>query len=504
MQGMCDEGIGERAMRLTATDIHGYYRPSLCSLRVYLRHHGVAESRPSPYDEVLERLGLEHEKKHLATFAEVVDFAGGALEERAKRTLEEVGKGTSVIYQGVLQARTSLDRVDCEVVGRPDFLIRLANGEYAVRDSKMSRRITETDHPEILLTLDLYGWLYEKTFGRPPVKLEVYSGTGEVVEVAYHGGSAALAVLEQVLGSARATNEPYSPVGWTKCNGCGYRDRCWPAAEGRRDVALVQGVDQSLAVALRGEGITTYDQLLKNFDERRLAELKRPYGKTMRKVGTAAGSILRNAQALASGKEIIIQPPAVPSFPNYVMFDLEGLPPQLDEIERIYLWGMQVYGEKPSDYLASVAGFGSGGDRQGWEDFLIKAKRLFDDYGDVPVVHWHHYEKTHLDMYVERFGDREGIAARIRGNLLDLLPIARESVALPLPSNSLKVVEKHVGFHRKLAEYRGDTAMARFIEATEMEDEKQRTEVMDEIMRYNQEDLAAMWKVLRWLLAKGR
>jgi predicted RecB family nuclease len=46
--------------------------------------------------------------------------------------------------------------------------------------------------------------------------------------------------------------------------------------------------------------------------------------------------------------------------------------------------------------------------------------------------------------------------------------------------------------------------MARFIEATEMEDEKQRTEVMDEIMRYNQEDLAAMWKVLRWLLAKGR
>jgi len=490
-------------MRLTATDIHGYYRPSLCPVRVYLRNRGLAESPPSPYEEVLERLGLKHEKEHLATFAAVVDLTGGALEERAKRTLEEVAKGTSVIYQGVLQAFTSLDGVDCEVVGRPDFLIRLANGEYAVRDSKMSRRITEKDHPEILLALDLYGWLYEKTFGRPPARLEVHSGTGEVIEVAYHGGSAALAALEQVLGSARATNEPYSPVGWTKCNGCGYRDRCWPAAESRRDVALVQGVDQGLAVALRGEGITTYDQLLEGFDERRLVELKRPYGTTMRKVGTAAVSILRNARALASGKEIVIQPPAVPRFPDYVMFDLEGLPPQLDETERIYLWGMQVYGGKPSDYLANVAGFGPGGDRQGWEDFLSQAKRLFDEYGDMPFVHWHHYEKTHLDMYVERFGDRNGVAARIHKNLLDLLPIARQSFALPLPSNSLKVVEKYVGFERKLVEYRGDTAMARFIEATETDDEKHRAEVMGEILEYNCEDLAALWAVLQWLKSRG-
>jgi predicted RecB family nuclease len=490
-------------MRLTATDIQGYYRPSLCSVRVYLRGHGEKETPPGSYDQVLERLGREHEKKHLVTLGVVADLSGGDLEERARRTLEEVAKGTPVIYQGVLQARASLDGLDCDVVGRPDFLIRVNGRDYVVRDSKMSRRLTEKDHPEILLELDLYGWLYEKTFGRAPAKLEVHCGTGAIVDVAYQGGMAALAILRQVVAYKVAATEPYSPVGWTKCGGCGYRDRCWPASESRRDVALVQGVDQGLAVALREAGITTYDQLLEGFDERRLAELKRPYGTTMRKVGTAAGSILRNARALASGKEIAIQPPAVPSFPNYVMFDLEGLPPQLDETERIYLWGMQVYGEKPSDYLASVAGFGSGGDRQGWEDFLGQAKRLFDNYGDVPFVHWHHYEKTHLDMYVKRFGDREGIAARIRGNLLDLLPITRESVALPLPSNSLKVVEKYVGFERKLAEYRGDTAMARFIEATETDDEKHRADVMGEILKYNCEDLAALWAVLQWLGSRG-
>jgi len=491
-------------MRLTATDIQGYYRPSLCPMRVYLRGHGEKEAPPGPYDQVLERLGREHEKKHVATLGAVADLSGGGLEERARRTTEEVAKGTQVIYQGVLQASASLDGLDCDVVGRPDFLIRANGNDYVVRDSKMSRRITEKDHPEILLELDLYGWLYEKTFGRAPAKLEVHSGTGAIVDVAYQGGMAALAILRQAVAYKAATTEPFSPVGWTKCGGCGYRDRCWPASESRRDVALVQGVDQGLAIALRDSGILSYDQLLEGFDEKSLSEFKRPHGKTMRRVGTAAEAILRNARSLASGKEILIHPPALPNLPNYVMFDLEGLPPQLDEIEKIYLWGIRVFGEKPSEYLAGVAGFGPQGDQDGWEGFLAKAKGVLNGYGDVPFVHWHHYEKTHLDMYVERFGDRDGVAARVRKNLLDLLPITRESIALPLPSNSLKVVEKYVGFERKLAGYHGDTAMARFIEATEMEDGDQRGEVIDEIKRYNQEDLEAMWKVLRWLLAKGQ
>jgi hypothetical protein len=39
--------------------------------------------------------------------------------------------------------------------------------------------------------------------------------------------------------------------------------------------------------------------------------------------------------------------PLIEQGPNYVMFDLEGMPPQLDELEKIYLWGMQVFGERP-------------------------------------------------------------------------------------------------------------------------------------------------------------
>jgi hypothetical protein len=45
--------------------------------------------------------------------------------------------------------------------------------------------------------------------------------------------------------------------------------------------------------------------------------------------------------------------------------------------------------------------------------------------------------------------------------------------------------------------------MAQYIEATEMEDESARQKVLQEILKYNEEDLAATWAVLCWLKEFG-
>ncbi len=82
------------------------------------------------------------------------------------------------------------------------------------------------------------------------------------------------------------------------------------------------------------------------------------------------------------------------------------------------------------------------------------------------------------------------------------LTVTRDSVVLPLPSFSLKVVEDYVGFERKEAEYGGAWAMATFIEATETSDEGKRKELMDKIVAYNKEDLEATWAVFQWLRGK--
>lgn len=489
-------------MRLTASDIISLYRPTYCPLRVYLRQQGEPESEPSAFDEILQKLGERHEAAHLSTLGAFEDFRVVPKDERAKRTLEAIRGGVAVVYQGELVATTTFDGVPVEIVGRPDFLI-YEDGGYIIRDSKLSRQIDEKHHEEIALQVQLYGWLFEQSVGFRAKRLEVHTGKGDIVEIAYDGGTAALAEMARILEFKRLETEPYEPLGWTKCGGgCGYYKRCWEQAEARQDVSLVMEVDQGLARKLHEDGIESAQQLAASFDSQRLAELKRPWGDKQQKVGKKADKILLYADVLTSGREKKLGPLAIPQCDNYVMFDLEGMPPHLDELDNTYLWGMQVYGQRPSGFLGVTAGFGADGDREGWKALLRTAQQIFTEYGDIPFVHWHHYEKTHINQYIDRYGDRDGVAARVLANLLDLLPVTKNAIALPLPSYSLKVVEEYVGFKRTQDEYGGSWAMAQFILATETSDAEERARRMADILKYNEEDLAATWAVFQWLRSK--
>jgi len=181
-------------IRFVATDVFDYHRPSRCRLRVYLRAHGVEEAGPGPFEETLRRLGKKHEARHLRALAASTDVADlSAIEDRRERereTLRLLAEDTPAISQGRLRAVVDLDGEQCEIVGEPDFLIRTAAG-HRIRDSKLARTIDDRRHPEIRLQLDLWGFLYERRLGRSPAALEVQAGSGELVPVAYDGGSAA-------------------------------------------------------------------------------------------------------------------------------------------------------------------------------------------------------------------------------------------------------------------------------------------------------------------------
>jgi predicted RecB family nuclease len=488
-------------MRLTASDFAAYHRPTRCDLRVFLRQRGEEASDPGPYDEVLRRLGLRHEKNHLATLGEFTDLIAPSLHEQVEKTTEAIAKKVPILYQPAFLANAVLAGTDVEIIGVPDYLILDGDG-YLIRDSKMARRINEENHPEILLQVQLYGWLFQRSCGTAPKGLQVHSGTGEIVTIPYDGGKSALQELERLLALKQLSTEPYEPVGWSKCLGCGFTDRCWSRAEENSDVALVYCVDQSLARTLHGQGIRTRKELLSNFDVVSLSELKRPYGDREQRVGKAAERILKFADAMERKQEIVLAAPAIPSHKNYAMFDLEGMPPHLDELDKIYLWGTQVFGKNPSEFKVALSGFGADGDKECWFNFLANAKEIFETYGDIPWVHWAPYEQTYLRRYAGRYGDPEGISGRVEANLLDLLTVTKDSLVLPLPSFSLKVVEDYVGFERKEVEYGGAWAMATFIEATETSDDGKRKELMDKILAYNKEDLEATWAVFEWLKSK--
>ena len=483
--------------QLTASHLYSYYRPSKCRRRVYLQHKGVPEAEPSPYEQVIRKLGERHEKAYLDTLEEVVDLSTASFTERIYKTKDLVRSGVSIIYQPGFAVDATLGTIQRTITSQPDFIVREGNS-YIIRDCKIARRIQEKDHPEILRQLELYGWLFQQTTGLPPAGLEVVSGTGEIVRIPYDGGVTALGLLRTIDEIQKLDEEPYEPVGWTKCQHCGYFERCWKAAEDSRDLALVPGVDRGLVLALRSLGIKTIEELA-DLDEEFLFNLKRPWGNGEQKVGKKAFTIIMQAKVLAEGREMIIGELHLPPSANFAVFDVEGLPPQLDETDKVYLWGLQVYGDNPSPFMYALADFGSNGDREGWFRFLKNCSKIFASYGDIPFIHWAPYEVTKVKTYIERYGDPEGIGARVKKNLVDLLRLTRNAVVLPDYSYSLKRVEKLAGYNRSLPEVAGDWAMAKYIEATELEDPKERQKVMNEIIKYNQEDLEATWRVLQWL-----
>jgi predicted RecB family nuclease len=484
----------ESALRINPSLFYTLYRPSRCDLRLYLSQKKFETAQPTAFEQVIFRLGERHEKTHLSTFPEFVNLTG----KRVTRTLEEIHKGSLVIYQGELRTQFLIEDKKIEIAGVPDFIIK-EGSDYFIRDCKLSRNVTEDKHPEIQRQLRLYGWLFEKITGRRPSRLEVLKGDGSIEVISFGDDALISSYLREVLGIISLTQEPYSPIGWSKCTSCGYNDFCMTKAIKSNSVDLVPDVDQNLARRLRELKVVTIEELLAGFDEVALSQLKRQWGAREQKVGRKAEGILLQARAMIEKKEIIVKRPEIPILSNYVMFDLEGLPPQLDEIEKVYLWGMQIFGDKPSAFLYSLAEMREEGDRKGWEDFLKMATQVFEEYGDIPFVHWASYEKSKMNMYIKRYGDRGGVAQRVLNNLCDLLPITKNAVVLPQPSYSLKVVEKHVGFRRSQDEYGGDWSIAKYIEAVETEDETKRQSLMDEILKYNEEDLKATWAVLEWL-----
>jgi predicted RecB family nuclease len=468
-------------MYLPVSVIDDHYRPSKCALRTYLIAKGEPEEPPTPDEQVVERLELEHEARYFELVPDYLDLSTGLIENRVARTLEALTEKVPVLFHPMLVGDVELGGQRFTIVGEPDFIMWQGDG-HVVTECKLARRITDDEHPEILRQIELYGWLYEQMMSRRPRGLQVFSGTNALVDVAYQGGDRALSVLEEIVAIRSAASEPPAPIGHSWCGPCCFHEKCWNAAERKRDVGLVPGMDRDLALQLYRVGVHSYDEL---------AAASATAGVSAR--------ILRGAEALATHSEIVLQPPAIPSAPCYVMLELEGLPRQLDDLDKVYLWGMQARGGKPGPYTGVTAGLGDEGDREGWVAFLAAARDIFVEHGDVPFVHWASHEHAKLARYVERYGDPEGTAGRVQANLLDLLAVTQSSIVLPLESYSLEQVGKYVGFKRTLPESDGRWSMAAFIAAVETHDEQHRQALLDRIRRYNREDLDALWAVQKWL-----
>src|ERR1019366_9861481 len=128
--------------------------------------------------------------EHLATLGPYLDLSSVLIDERVGRTLEAIANKVPVIYQPAFVVRHMIAGTEAEIVGAPDFLILVGDG-YVIRDCKMSRHIDPVEHPEIVVQVQLYGWLFKQSTGIPAKELQVYNGIKQIVGVEDDGGKRA-------------------------------------------------------------------------------------------------------------------------------------------------------------------------------------------------------------------------------------------------------------------------------------------------------------------------
>ncbi len=138
-------------MHLTGRDISSLFKPSYCSLRIFLQTQGITKSVPDPLDNLIIQHGKNHRKNHLLSLGKYLDLSEGSLENRAENTIFAIEDREKIIYQPVLSTKTSIGTTEVEIFAAADFFI-LEGDEYIIRDCKMVKNM-KNEHLDIELQI---------------------------------------------------------------------------------------------------------------------------------------------------------------------------------------------------------------------------------------------------------------------------------------------------------------------------------------------------------------
>jgi len=483
------------------TDFRNLFQPCYCERRVWLAANRSDLAIPDiDFIQLLQEKGIAAEEAHVQTVGpiETPEYPEYAFPVGFEETRKMIESKVPIIYQGILIGKNN------QWMAIPDLLIfNKKTKRYAVRDVKLAKNLDA--HPEIELGMGLCRLLAEEILGYEPV-LEVVTGGGELLSP-YIAPDAKVVKqgIELITKLENLSEEPFEISGWSKCNQCPFSNHCWGEAWEDHHVCTIPGIEQGMSLALWEDNIRTWEALLEKSDD--IAEITFQRGSQTQRIGlTRAGKILRQARCLSNNMHeqitsLVLPNGYSPGARPIVIFDVENNMPIFEELGLqvdVYLWGLLVATTKGLEQELIVSPPGTKGDQKGWQLFLSTMSKIFNRYGDIPIVHFSPHEKTKVSNYINRFGDINSTGQRVLDNLWDLYRAILNSVTLPVPSYGLKQIESFVGFKRTQEEYGGSWSIVRYNNYLEAPTKEEADKILNEIKVYNGEDLMATYEVYKW------
>jgi len=458
-----------------------------CRRRVWFDHKRPPEAagEADAFELLIQQAGDVHELQVKALLAQ----QGAVVEAHsAQHTRELMAQQVQVIFQPV-----AIDDIN-GVVGKPDFLILTATGEYQIADAKLALSMKGRADLEIQLAL------YRKLFasGLPAL---VYLGSGEIDEVGEKSDIKADAFLADMHSLLAQTSPPSAHYGYSKCGACPYHDNCVPDFEAQGDLPLLYGLDPRAVPGLEKQGINTIEALAL-VDALQLSDA--PYFK-----GTAKKQrLIQQAQAYLSGELQITSPIEMPEG-TWIHFDVEANPLPVTGNE-VYLWGLLEPPYTTENFTYTWSDGDKAGDYAAWCEFLDKVENYRQSYPRLVLAHFANYEVTQIKTYAKRYNMQDD--ARVQwllgddSPLFDMRDVLTQSLVLPLKSYGLKAVCKAkdlVNFQWELSESGSQWSVVRYVDYLNCEHSAEREMIKQEILTYNRDDVKATRALELWLRALG-
>ena len=503
------------ALIYSASDLNNFLEcEHLTALEREVARGKLARPAKSATAELIAGKGILHEQRHLehlqGVFGQIVTIdlgaenSAAALHAAAEATQRAMESGASIIYQGVF--------FDGRWLGKSDFLIRVETPSarwawsYEVADTKLALHTK----PYFIIQLSYYSEQLAAIQGTVPRHMRVILGDGRTEQFRVDDFSAYYRRLksrfEAFLAGDPLQTYPH-PV--RHCNVCAWDAACQKRREDDDHLSLVARIRRDQIKKLEAHEISTLAALGTATLEQRPLTLAEPSFITLQR---QAKLQLRQREAFSNngnqsgpkhfyelldpaeqhGFALLPQPAR-----GDIFFDMEGDPLYMPGRSLEYLFG--VYAPDDEKKFLSFWAHTPADEKHAFEAFIDYVTQRRAQFPGMHIYHYAPYEKTALRRLMGTHTTREDELDDLLRNevFVDLYSVVRQAICISQPSYSIKKLEAFYGMERRTeTKYGGDSILM----YEQWLADKSRSDILQDIERYNQDDCRSTHLLREWLL----
>lgn len=467
-----------------------------CDRRAFLDTYGNPDHRDPPSDYLikLHQDSLAHQKTVISDWPAVIpaypyhDWGAGA-----QATLDLMAQGAERISRGVL---LSIHTNGAVLLSRPKLLVRqpgasiFGDWHYMAVDIKLGKRaksdyqVIAAYHTHVLA--DVQGaW--------PETSLLILRHQNTYEVDLFEQVPKMLNILDNCVNILHIQQEPQVFIARNRCDLCHWFSQCYTQAKDDNHLSLLPGVTPNRYAYLKTMHLTSVAGLAAASPD--VLEDLPGFGTQVAQKLVRQAQSTHTQQPLLSlqGEERLRHHTGsidelLPSAPVELYFDIEAAP----ERELIYLHGVLVVDRRTDTHtFHALLADHLDDEWRIWEEFLD----LTHQYPDAPIFHFCPYEYQTVRKLASTFDTPLERVEPLLERFVDVHDRIVQLVTLPIESYALKAIARWVGFDWRDEGANGAQSIYWYDQWLETGD---RT-FLDTILRYNEDDCRATWRVKDWL-----